>query len=833
MTNLTLESDAVVAAILDLILGVATSSSSIRIIVVDTDGTATVERCNFSEIKNSCYNATERKDTFSKSNIDPEKSKNQIHTDSLGSDDSESGLTREQSDEIIIISDKELETKSSSQISIKLPAETVTVLKTPLRIKKNKRMIKSPFKRTNDLLCSKVDKMIRSGSPDIQLLRSLLNYLSDNNIGCLLAKLISNEEFETVKESFIAAPKDEICIFKKHYSQETKENDECRSSVGSNNAADVCSKLPTGITVNVVSKIGSDEIEKKNVLNSESVIDNIIQSGVKAAQCMEKNSSKVGLASTSRSLSIVELDITPPSTPKDVDNVGDSNSGCGGLRIANIKTLLAPKEDIIIPEVPIRISDTVSLSKQSEDDDISIIEENLSPATITRHLPNVSISRSNPSQHISMESKNHSSGQSSQTTISSLRTTSNTSKTQNTLVDGRGKLRINSMNRLGKSGMEQVSLNPVSKESFSIPMNELIRRYLYPSGEDSSEVQIENPWDLPQDLAMYEELLRTNMASTKDTSQYSAYVTAYEELIKSYMSASPENHAKIVAKYNFFSSEKAHNDHDKPSTSRQASSGTQHSETNRSSLHQRTPVIVSAASLKNKAQYKECSIGSDVTLTPVSSEKDEPQPGPSKIKDVCSSRYSNSTLTLSHQVHQGYGIKRSVKESSGGEQHDKRTSLSTRDEFVMEQAETDKMKADRSRTKMMSNEYSFPKRRKRHTSKDERSSRDLCMTGNKRRVKVTAMRHNPLRKGQVTVDSTDSENEHNNLVQKKKETKRHEKQENLYLKTRNFNNADSPMFPRKTNINKAALKINKQDSDSSESWKQTESDNDTTSSDED
>ena len=197
MANQTQESDAVVAAILDdLILGVATSSSSIRIIVVDTDGTATVERCNFSGTSNSSYNATDRKDTYCKSNIDPEKRKKQIHSDSLGSDDSVNGLSREQSDEIIIISDKELETKSPSQISTKIPAETVTVLKAPLRIKKNKRMIKSPFKRTNDLLCSKVDKMIRSGSPDIQLLRSLLNYLSDNNIGCLLAKLISNEEFE-------------------------------------------------------------------------------------------------------------------------------------------------------------------------------------------------------------------------------------------------------------------------------------------------------------------------------------------------------------------------------------------------------------------------------------------------------------------------------------------------------------------------------------------------------------------------------------------------------------------------------------------------------------
>eukprot|EP00092_Neocalanus_flemingeri_P060249 GFUD01072195.1.p1 GENE.GFUD01072195.1~~GFUD01072195.1.p1 ORF type:complete len:291 (-),score=98.02 GFUD01072195.1:213-980(-) len=233
-----------------------------------------------------------------------------------------------------------------------------------------------------------------------------------------------------------------------------------------------------------------------------------------------------------------------------------------------------------------------------------------------------------------------------------------------------------------------------------IPMNELIRKYLYPSGTGGLSVgtPMDNPWGLPRDLAMYEELLRTNMTSTTDNSQYASYAAAYEELIKSYMSSSPENYARIVAKYNIFSSDRPHSgsDHNRPSTSRVETgpairSSDLTSQTSRQQLiPQRTPVIVSAASLKSKAQYKECSLGPGVTLAPVHDrETMEPQPGPSGTRERSLQRSGRKRNYKERTTDE-----ESSEESSNDSQEDEGPSA---DEFVMEQAETDRMKAGRSR----------------------------------------------------------------------------------------------------------------------------------------
>eukprot|EP00092_Neocalanus_flemingeri_P031042 GFUD01033722.1.p1 GENE.GFUD01033722.1~~GFUD01033722.1.p1 ORF type:complete len:599 (+),score=180.84 GFUD01033722.1:51-1847(+) len=247
----------------------------------------------------------------------------------------------DQTDEIVIISDKEsssIEEQNSKPTDgieqetvqkLRKISEHVTVLKAPLqRIKKNKRMIKSPFKRTNDLLCQKVDKMIRCGEPDIQLLRSLLNHLSENNIGGLLAKLVSSLELETMRANFeTALVKDETMGNKvsTEASADIVEDDEKAAmpnaskenpelAVGKDSlqkkANEFCSKLPEGITVAVVSSAQAEVTDSgPKVVNSIDMIDNIIQSEVSAAQ----SSGKSGLPI--RCNSIVELDVSPPSTP--------------------------------------------------------------------------------------------------------------------------------------------------------------------------------------------------------------------------------------------------------------------------------------------------------------------------------------------------------------------------------------------------------------------------------------------------------------------------------------------------------------------------------------
>ena len=167
-----------------------------------------------------------------------------------------------------------------------------------------------------------------------------------------------------------------------------------------------------------------------------------------------------------------------------------------------------------------------------DDDDISIIEETLSPATITRNLPNVSISRSllQPSQKSShhrnpppsSNSRNPSSVQSHQQPARSSTPTQHP-KPPNTYYDGRGKLRSSLSHKLVRLNIEPPDQNQQQNSNnnanaMPIPMNELIRRYLYPSGSGGVSVgtPMDNPWGLPRDLAMYEELLRTNMTTTTD-----------------------------------------------------------------------------------------------------------------------------------------------------------------------------------------------------------------------------------------------------------------------------------------------------------------------------
>ena len=421
----------------DIIRGIPENRQNIEIIVVDTNGVAVVKRRTQTiGPKTDNQDAGERIQTPVAPTIVLEEDKSPgdvvhvheidvdgdiVQVQEIAFDDIDQALENkfkenavpvpEQADEIVILSDKEQDQKPRLEVDtdettaekLRNIPETVTVVKTPLRIKKNKRMIKSPFKRTNDLLCQKVDKMIRCGVPDIQLLRTLLNHLSENDIGGLLAKLVSSEEleamrsnFETIKEQGEALRGDT----KEDTPEEKEDMNPNDTSTGKHTlhkqAVDVCSKLPDGITVNVVSPKKSKDETIVKVANSIGLIDTIIQSEVSAAQTAGPTNSRSGLPLNSRSDSIVELDATPRSTTEKL-----ATSGVGGLRIANIKTLLAPKDDIIIPEVPkqntIRISDTVSLSKHNDDDDdISIIEETLSPATITRNLPNVSISRSLP-----------------------------------------------------------------------------------------------------------------------------------------------------------------------------------------------------------------------------------------------------------------------------------------------------------------------------------------------------------------------------------------------------------------------------------------------------
>lgn len=778
----------------------------------------------------------------------------------------------EQGDEIVILSDKEpdqkprleVDTDETTAEKLRNIPETVTVIKTPLRMKKNKRMIKSPFKRTNDLLCQKVDKMIRCGVPDIQLLRTLLNHLSENDIGGLLAKLVSSEELESMRSNFENIKEQGEALggdTKEDAPEEKEDMNPNDASTGKHTlhkqAVDVCSKLPDGITVNVVSPKKSKDETTVKVANSVGLIDTIIQSEVSAAQTAGPTNSRSGLPLNSRSDSIVELDATPRSTPEKL-----ATSGVGGLRIANIKTLLAPKDDIIIPEVPkqntIRISDTVSLSKHNDDDDddISIIEETLSPATITRNLPNVSISRSLPqssqksSHHRNpppaSHSRNPSTVQSHQQPARSSPPTQHP-KPPNTYYDGRGKLRSSLSHKLVRLNIEPPDQNQQQNSNnnanaMPIPMNELIRRYLYPSGSGGVSVgtPMDNPWGLPRDLAMYEELLRTNMTTTTDNSQYAAYAAAYEELIKSYMSASPENYAKIVTKYNIFSSDRPHSDHNRPSTSRltpqsqEGPSGQQAAgQTSKLSPHQRTPVIVSAASLKSKGQYKECTLGSGATLAPVNDREEEPQPGPSGVGEKSENRSTR---------------KRNYKESSGestSEESSEEDEGPSADEFVMEQAETDRMKAGRSRrreTDMSKKRRKGDRSKEKNVGRPREDGQGVC---SKRRGKVTAMRHNPVRKGQVTVESTDSEND-SETARRKRASKAHKEKgkkpsgsgssSDGANKSRRqlFGEENSnPGFPRKTNINKAALKINRMDdSASSESWKKTGSSQEDLSSDE-
>ena len=114
---------------------------------------------------------------------------------------------------------------------------------------------------------------------------------------------------------------------------------------------------------------------------------------------------------------------------------------------------------------------------------------------------------------------------------------------------------------------------------------------------------------------------------------------------------------------------------------------------------------------------------------------------------------------------------------------------------------------------------------------------------------MTAMRHNPVRKGQVTVDSTDSgsdESEDNSEAAKRrramkayKDAKKEGKKlrgsgspEKSSLVGENGNSDSERAVPRKRNINKAALKINRIESDSNESWKKNGSSQDDLSTDE-
>ena len=167
----------------------------------------------------------------------------------------------------------------------------------------------------------------------------------------------------------------------------------------------------------------------------------------------------------------------------------------------------------------------------------------------------------------------------------------------------------------------------------------------------------------------------------------------------------------------------------------------------------------------------------------------------------------------------------------------------------MEQAETDRMKAGRSRRRETE---TSKKRRRGDMSREKdvvRSREDGQGVCSKRRVKVTAMRHNPVRKGQVTVDSTDSgsdESEDNSEAAKRrramkayKDAKKEGKKlrgsgspEKSSLVGENGNSDSERAVPRKRNINKAALKINRIESDSNESWKKNGSSQDDLSTDE-
>jgi len=870
-----------------------------RLIVVDSDGVAFVERetaISFEEVYKNNTNGCESKDSFfmsektSKDNnvastlvleedespcdvvevheidVDGDLVKMQeiVHGDSHLALDNKSkrkpdnGI-QDQVDEIVILSDKESDHRSyqdddndkEREEKINMP-ETVTVLKTPLRIKKNKRLIKSPFSRTNDLLCQKVDKMIRCGKPDIQLLRSLLNHLSENNIGELLAKLVSNDELKTMQTKLeIAKVKAEDNKVEQVIDTD-KEINQDKELNGTDdlprNVHNVCSKLPDGISIDVVcSKDAAPrEVTTVKTVNSVDVINTIIRSEVSAAVESSDTPNRSGIPLNIRAESIVELEVTPPPTPEKTDTANG-----GGLRIANIKNLLAPKDDIIIPEVPIRISNTVSLSKHNEDDDISIIEETFSPVTITRNLPNVSISRSNPPQTHSATQPRNSKSTEARSSVAGPSKPSSYPKPPNSYYDGRGKLRSSLTHKL--INLDTPSQNHQSI-NMPIPMNELIRRYLYPSGSGGVSVgtPMENPWGLPRDLAMYEELLRTNMTSTTDNTQYASYAAAYEELIKSFMSSSPENYAKIVTKYNIFSTDRAtHNDHDRPSTSkltpprqsqasrlipscREQEEGVARShqagQTSRLSPHQRTPVIVSAASLKTKGQYKECNIGSGVTLTPVQRSEDlHPQAGPSGLRDQ---RQSRSVEVAQSRAR--VGKKRNYKESSEestSEESSGSDDVPSADEFVMEQAETPRMKAGRSKKKETEMSWKRKKGDRREKTSARRGEGQGGVCG-KRRGKVTAMRHNPIRKGQVTVDSTDSEPESrirksnvNETSLKTRVTHGRGSSSNESMET------SSHAFPRKTNINQAALKKTRVESESSEGWKKSGSSEDSDSSD--
>eukprot|EP00092_Neocalanus_flemingeri_P066332 GFUD01080791.1.p1 GENE.GFUD01080791.1~~GFUD01080791.1.p1 ORF type:complete len:158 (+),score=53.31 GFUD01080791.1:161-634(+) len=143
-----------------------------------------------------------------------------------------------------------------------------------------------------------------------------------------------------------------------------------------------------------------------------------------------------------------------------------------------------------------------------------------------------------------------------------------------------------------------------------------------------------------------------------------------------------------------------------------------------------------------------------------------------------------------------------------------------------------------------------------------RSKEDGQGVCSKRRVKVTAMRHNPVRKGQVTVDSTDSgseESRDNSEASKRrramkafKEARRGAGEEIKKIRivkgsgSEDGNNSRKRLFdddksnsesergfPRKKKINKAALKINRIESDDNGSWKKSGSSQEDLSSDED
>jgi len=771
---------------------------------------------------------------------------------------SDTSQTQEHNDEIVILSDKESDHKSQQEQEDEMGKgsggkqipETVTVLKTPIQPKKNKRLVKIPFKRTNDLLCQKVDKMIRCGKPDIQLLRSLLNHLSENRIGELLAKLVSNDEMETMSVIFESSKvKGDVYVNNEekdniNNNEVSLDDDDASDKELHKNSRKACTKLPDGISINFVNPKQDEDkdnsTEKK--ANSVDMINTIIRSEVSAAaHCSDLAPSRFGVPLNIRADSIVELEVTPPPTPEKPETVVT-----GGLRIANIKNLMAPKDDIIIPEAPIRISNTVSLSKHTEDDDISIIEENLSPATITRNLPNVSISRAfqsqdSPSSHPrNLQSSHARSSNIGSSNPTSSKPSGHPKPPPNAYYDGRGKLRSSLTHKLLRPNLDPPPQNQQHHNNMPIPMNELIRRYLYPSGSGGVSVgtPMENPWGLPRDLAMYEELLRTNMTSTTDNAQYAAYAAAYEELIKSFMSASPENYAKIVAKYNIFSSERAPlSDHDRPSTSKltppsQEQSVTvsnQAGQTSRLSTHQRTPVIVSAKSFKSKGQYKECNIGSGATLTPVHDSQQDlhSQAGPSGVRNQGHIRSVDQEQMGRRDIGQTRaareGKKRNYKvssgESSSEESSESDDEVPSADEFVVEQAETDKMKAGRRRKR----ETEIPGKRRRGDRREKSIGRRDDGKGGisgKRRGKITAMRHNPTRKGQVTVESTDSETE--SRIRKMNVNATSVKEKN-YTDGSSCEGTSNVPRPRKTNINKAALKMTRVESESSDSWMKSES----------